>query len=156
MTIRPLGVGINLQPNAVRELTDLGLADRLPDIVVEAEDWALVGSHGNDIWAEPRGRHAGYHWSQFAVHRNELKMLLLDAVRERCGSDSVIEARGLLTYEQTADSVTATFEDRGAGRTITLEGPLLVAADGLHSAASASPTKIHHSGEAPCCGGARR
>jgi len=62
-------------------------------------------------------------------------MLLLDAVRERCGSDSVIEAHRLLTYEQTADSVTATFEDRGAGRTVTVEGPLLVAADGLHSAA---------------------
>ena len=59
MAIRPLGVGINLQPNAVRELTDLGLADRLPDIGVEAEEWALVGRNGNDVWAEPRGRHAG-------------------------------------------------------------------------------------------------
>jgi len=135
MTIRPFGVGINLQPNAVRELTDLGLADRLPDIGVEAEEWALVGRNGNDVWAEPRGRHAGYRWPQFAVHRGELQMLLLDAVRKRCGSDSVIEAHRLLTYEQTADSVTATFEDRGAGRTVTVEGPLLVAADGLHSAA---------------------
>ena len=35
-TIQPLGVGINLQPNAVRELTDLGIADRLPEIGVEA------------------------------------------------------------------------------------------------------------------------
>ena len=101
MTIRPFGVGINLQPNAVRELTDLGLADRLPDIGVEAEQWALVGRNGNDVWAEPRGRHAGYRWPQFAVHRGELQMLLLDAVRERCGSDSVIEAHRLLTYEQT-------------------------------------------------------
>ncbi len=84
MTIRPLGVGINLQPNAVRELTDLGLADRLPDIGVEAEEWALVGRNGNDVWAEPRGRRAGYRWPQFAVHRGELQMLLLDTVRERC------------------------------------------------------------------------
>ncbi|MGB0501962.1 MAG: FAD-dependent monooxygenase, partial [Acidimicrobiales bacterium] len=135
MTIRPLGVGINLQPNAVRELTDLGLADRLPDIGVEAEEWALVGRNGNDVWAEPRGRRAGYRWPQFAVHRGELQMLLLDTVRERCGSNSVIEAHRLRSFEQTAHSVTATFEDRGTGRTVTVEGPLLVAADGLHSAA---------------------
>ena len=135
MAIRPLGVGINLQPNAVRERTDLGLADRLPDIGVEAEEWALVGRNGNDVWAELRGRRAGYRWPQFAVHRGELQMLLLDTVRERCGSNSVIEAHRLRSYEQTAHSVTATFEDRGTGRTVTVEGPLLVAADGLHSAA---------------------
>ena len=35
--IRPLGVGINLQPNAVRELIELGLGDRLPDIGVETK-----------------------------------------------------------------------------------------------------------------------
>jgi 2-polyprenyl-6-methoxyphenol hydroxylase-like FAD-dependent oxidoreductase len=135
MAIRPLGVGINLQPNAVRELTDLGLADRLPDIGVEAEEWALVGRNGNDVWAEPRGRRAGYRWPQFAVHRGELQMLLLDTVRERCGAESVIEAHRLRSHEQKAHSVTATFEDRGTGRTVTVEGPLLVAADGLHSAA---------------------
>ena len=158
MTIRPLGVGINLQPNAVRELTDLGLADRLPDIGVEAEEWALVGRNGNDVWAEPRGRRAGYRWPQFAVHRGELQMLLLDTVRERCGSNSVIEAHRLRSYEQTAHSVTATFEDRGTGRTVTVEGPFWSLRTGCTPppAASASPTKVHRSGEEPCCGEARR
>jgi 2-polyprenyl-6-methoxyphenol hydroxylase-like FAD-dependent oxidoreductase len=32
--IRPLGVGVNLLPDAVRELTELGLADRLAAIGV--------------------------------------------------------------------------------------------------------------------------
>ena len=54
--LRPQGVGINLQPNAVRELFDLGLEKQLEDIGVPAQEWALVGRNGNDVWAEPRGR----------------------------------------------------------------------------------------------------
>ncbi len=131
-SIRPLGVGINLQPNAVRELTDLGVADRLPDVGIEAKEWALVGRNGNDIWAEPRGRRAGYRWPQFSVHRGELQMLLLELVRERCGADSVVEGHRLLGYEQRAASITASFEDRATGSTV---GALLIGADGLHSAA---------------------
>ena len=54
--ILPLGVGINLQPNAVRELTDLGLADRLPEVGIEAEEWALVGRGGGGPGARERHR----------------------------------------------------------------------------------------------------
>src|SRR5690242_200341 len=40
--MRPLGVGINLQPNAVRELYDLGIgADDLDQVGVPAREWAL-------------------------------------------------------------------------------------------------------------------
>ena len=67
--IAPLGVGINLQPNAVRELNDLGLVDELNEIGIEAREWALVGRGGNDVWSEPRGRDAGYLWPQYSVHR---------------------------------------------------------------------------------------
>ena len=42
--MRPLGVGINIQPNAVRELFDLGpTADILDTIGVPVKEWALVG-----------------------------------------------------------------------------------------------------------------
>ena len=78
----PLGVGINLQPNAVRELYDLGLGEqRLNTVGLQSREWALVGLNGNDIYAEPRGLQAGYHWPQYAVHRGKLQMLLYDAVR---------------------------------------------------------------------------
>jgi 5-methylphenazine-1-carboxylate 1-monooxygenase len=54
--MRPLGVGINLQPNAVRELYDLGFTeDDLNRVGVPAKEWALVGLNGNDIYSEPRG-----------------------------------------------------------------------------------------------------
>jgi 2-polyprenyl-6-methoxyphenol hydroxylase-like FAD-dependent oxidoreductase len=42
--IKPLGVGINLQPNAVRELYELGFAsDSLDTIGVQTREWVLVG-----------------------------------------------------------------------------------------------------------------
>ena len=64
--MKPLGVGINLQPNAVRELYDLGITPAELDAVgVPAKEWALVGLNGNDIYTEARGRLAGYHWELF-------------------------------------------------------------------------------------------
>jgi len=132
--ILPLGVGINLQPNAVRELTDLGLADQLPDIGIEAEEWALVGRGGNDVWSEPRGRHAGYRWPQYSVHRGEFQIVLLEEVRRRCGHDAVAEAHRLLHYENTDSGITATFENRSSGTPVMVEGSLLIGADGLNSA----------------------
>src|SRR5690606_15496481 len=63
--LRPLGVGVNLQPNAVRELGDLGIGTEALDRVgLPAREWALVGLNGNDIYAEPRGLAAGYRWPQ--------------------------------------------------------------------------------------------
>ena len=46
--LQPLGVGINLQPNAVRELHDLGFGnDVLDTIGLQAREWALVGRNGS-------------------------------------------------------------------------------------------------------------
>src|SRR5436305_14390482 len=70
--MRPLGVGINLQPNAVRELYDLGIAAvDLDRIGLPAQEWALVGLNGNDIYSEPRGMPAGYSRPHYAGHRRQ-------------------------------------------------------------------------------------
>src|SRR5262249_40451657 len=88
--MRPLGVGINLQPNAVRELYDLGITQAdLDRIGLPAREWALVGLNGNDIYAEPRGLLAGYKWPQYAVHRGHFHMLLHEKVIERVGPEAV-------------------------------------------------------------------
>ena len=48
-TMRPLGVGINIQPNAVREFFELGLtSEALDTIGVSAKEWALVGLNGRE------------------------------------------------------------------------------------------------------------
>ena len=86
-----MGVGINIQPNAVRELFDLGLtADILDTIGVPVKEWALVGLNGREVYAEARGLDAGYNWPQYAVHRGELHMLLYRTLIERAGKDSVV------------------------------------------------------------------
>ena len=75
--LRPLGVGVNLQPNAVRELFDLGIDEAMLDAVgIQTREWALVGLNGNNIYSETRGRLAGYNWPQYSVHRGKLQMLL--------------------------------------------------------------------------------
>jgi len=135
--LKPLGVGINLQPNAVRELEDLGIgADLLDRIGLPAREWALVGRNGHEVYSEPRGLAAGYRWPQYAVHRGQLQMLLADAVRERLGDGALRLGQRVTGYRQTADGVTALLEDRD-GRRHEATGRLLLAADGLHSAVRA-------------------
>src|SRR6185312_14147006 len=59
--MRPLGVGINMQPNAVRELYALRIGEaELDRVGLPAREWALVGLNGNDIYSEVRGLAAGY------------------------------------------------------------------------------------------------
>src|SRR6185503_15603621 len=88
--MKALGVGINLQPNAVRELYDLGIGEDLLDrIGVQTKEWALVGLNGNDVYSELRGIAAGYRWPQYSVHRGQLQMLLYRTALERLGSHAV-------------------------------------------------------------------
>jgi 5-methylphenazine-1-carboxylate 1-monooxygenase len=135
--LAPLGVGINLQPNAVRELFDLGLgAGVLDTIGLPAREWALVGRNGNDVYAEPRGLLAGYRWPQYAVHRGQLQMLMYRTVLQRLGPDAVRLGQRVTGYRQTAGGVVAQVETR-SGQRLELPGSLLVAADGLHSAVRA-------------------
>ena len=136
--MRPLGVGINLQPNAVRELYDLGIAsDDLDRIGLSAKEWALVGLNGNDIYTETRGLLAGYNWSQYAVHRGQLHMLLHRLAVERIGADAVRLASRVTGYRKISNgSVTALIE-HADGVTSEMTGPLLIGADGIHSAVRA-------------------
>ncbi len=132
--LKPLGVGINLQPNAVKELFQLGLQADLREIGIEAEEWALFFYGAHRIWTEPRGTLAGYKWPQFSVHRGQFQYRLLERVRERLGEDRVVCDARLLRYENKADHVTAWFE-RASGETFAVDGELLIGADGIHSAA---------------------
>src|SRR5687768_18111635 len=102
--MKPLGVGINLQPNAVRELYDLGITEADLDAVgVPAKEWALVGLNGNDVYSETRGRLAGYLWPQYSVHRGQLHMLLHQKVVERMGSQSVRLGSRVTGYRKNGD-----------------------------------------------------
>lgn len=135
--MRPLGVGINMQPNAVRELHDLGITEQdLDRVGLPAKEWALVGLNGNDIYSEPRGRLAGYNWPQYAVHRGLFHRLLYDTVVERLGPGAVKLGHRVTGYLKGDGGVTALIE-RADGATSQEEGALLIGADGIHSAVRA-------------------
>ena len=134
--IRPLGVGINLQPNAVRELYELGFDEvSLDKIGLQTREWALVGLNGNEIYSEPRGLDAGYHWPQYSVHRGKLQMMLYNAALERLGNDCIHTGVKVTGYENliNGEGIKAQLEDRN-GHKSSVTGSRLVAADGLHSA----------------------
>ncbi|WP_323771277.1 flavin-dependent oxidoreductase [Antarctobacter sp.] len=133
---KPLGVGINLQPNAVRELFDLGIgADRLDTVGLPAREWALVGLNGADIHAEPRGLEAGYHWPQYAVHRGRFHMMLYQEVLDRLGPDAIRTGCRVTGYDQTEQGVTVHVESASGPFTETAD--LLIGAEGIHSATRA-------------------
>ncbi|MBN8874066.1 MAG: flavin-dependent oxidoreductase [Rhodospirillales bacterium] len=133
--LEPLGVGINVLPHAVRELTELGLQAPLAATAIATEALVYHSKHGQRIWGEPRGLAAGYHWPQFSIHRGELQMILLEAVRARLGPDAVVTGHHLAGWEMTADGVRASFVDRRRNTRLgTAEGSLLIGADGIHSA----------------------
>ncbi len=131
--MRPLGVGINLQPNAVRELFDLGItADALDRAGVPAREWALVGLNGREVYSEPRGLGAGYNWPQYAMHRGQLHMLLYETLVDRAGPEAVRLGAKVVSFAKDGAGVAAELQVDGATR--YERGRLLVAADGIHSA----------------------
>src|ERR1700744_3790530 len=130
--LRPLGVGINVLPHAVRELIELGLLDQLSASGVRTKELAYFSKHGQPIWSEPRGLEAGYKWPQFSIHRGTLQQILLDAVTARLGRDNILTSHHLRDWAETPDGVRADFIDRAPAKPGgTHAGVLLTAADGI-------------------------
>jgi 2-polyprenyl-6-methoxyphenol hydroxylase-like FAD-dependent oxidoreductase len=129
----PLGVGINLQPAAVRELAELGLLDELAGTGIATQALSLFNKFGQLIWSEPRGVAAGYKWPQYSIHRGQLQFVLLRALRERAGADSFRSGLRLTSFEQSNSGVIASFHDDHTGTALADRGDILVGADGIHS-----------------------
>ena len=129
--LKPLGVGINIQAGAVRILSSLGLEPALAATGIETRELRYANRHGQTIWADPRGRHAGLPWPQFSIHRGELQMILFDAARRMLGTDRIRLGQRLTGFEQRGSKVHVRF---GAD---TVEADVLIGADGIHSAVRA-------------------
>ena len=132
--IRGLGVGINLLPHAVRELTELGIADEISALGVEPTTLAYFTRHGQSIWEEPRGLAAGYAWPQLSVHRGRLQLALRDLVKQRVG-DVIRTGHRVVSIADRPDGSTAHFDT--AGGAVSVDADIVIAADGIHSAVRA-------------------
>ncbi|GAA1824258.1 FAD-dependent monooxygenase [Agromyces salentinus] len=138
--LRPLGVGMNLLPHAVRELTELGLVDEVAAIGTAPARLSYFTRFGQPVWSEPRGLEAGYHWPQLSVHRGEFQLLLADEVRRRLGADAIRlgwRATGVEHGVAGSDGggvvERARFTD-AAGDELVVDADVVVGADGIHSA----------------------
>ena len=94
--LRPLGVGINVLPHAVRELIELGLHDKLDAHAVRTKELAYFSKRGQPIWSEPRGVEAGYKWPQVSIHRGTLHVA---AVPEADTWVMLLMAFGIVVYQ---------------------------------------------------------
>lgn len=136
--IRPLGVGINVLPHAVRVLAAHDLLGKLADTAITTGELAYFNRHGQEIWKEPRGVAAGYNFPQFSIHRGDLQMILLHEAERILGKDRIRKGRKLIRFEETATGrARAFFTDPRGENPETIEADLLIAADGIHSVARA-------------------
>lgn len=137
--LRTLGVGINIQPSAVLILQNLGLLEALDKTGIRTKDLNYYNRFGNPIISEKRGVEAGYAVPQFSMHRGELQMLLMDAVKERLGAERVHLGHAISSYEQSegGERVKAFFVRRSDPEkeceVPSMEGDVMIAADGINS-----------------------
>ncbi|HNP34315.1 MAG TPA: flavin-dependent oxidoreductase [Woeseiaceae bacterium] len=128
----PLGVGINLQPNAVRELYDLGLKPMLDKVGIRTQEYGFFSKSGREIWVEQRGKWAGYRWPQYSIHRGKLQMALLEALIERAGPECVVTGHKALGFSNCGSAGELALECEEGVKSVV--GDLVIGADGIHSA----------------------
>lgn len=133
-SVRELGVGINLLPNAVAGLAGIGLLSQLSEAGLLIEDLRYAHRLGPQILARPCGMAAGFATPQISIHRGRLQGVLAQAVRERMGPDALQTGHTLTGFDQDDQGVTAHFTAPDGSPLDPVRGSVLVAADGIHSA----------------------
>ena len=130
--LKALGVGLNLLPHAVRQLSDLGLEEKLVAAGIATREYLFYTRAGQLVYSEPRGIDAGYGWPQISIHRGDLHAILLQAVIDRLGVECISLNHKCIGVAQDDSGATAEFADQPAAT-----GSVLVACDGIHSVARA-------------------
>ena len=126
--VKPLGVGINTLPHAIRELAALDLLPALDGVGIRTRELRYLNRFGQEIWQEPRGIWAGHEVPQFSIHRGHLHQVLWQAAEARLPKGALLRNARLRNFTQSAHGVMAHLAD---GR--SLSGDVLIGADGIHS-----------------------
>ncbi|MDH2435862.1 FAD-dependent monooxygenase [Pokkaliibacter sp. MBI-7] len=132
--LKPLGVGVDIKPYAVKELTEMGLYDAFRAISVEAKESVFYTGYGQEIFGEKCGRHMGYEYDQRFVHRGHLQMMLYKAVQERLGAEAITLGTRCTGFEQDADGVTVHFDNSAnPAAPATIRADIVIGVDGIRS-----------------------
>ena len=126
--VKPLGVGINTLPHAIRELAALDLLPALDAIAIRTRELRYLNRFGQEIWKEPRGIWAEHDVPQFSIHRGYLHQVLWQAAEARLPKGALLRNARLQGFMQDAGGITAHLAN---GR--SLSGDALIGADGIHS-----------------------
>lgn len=132
--LREIGVGITLLPHAMREITALGLEDAVKSAGIDNEASAFFNRFGQQIYVEPRGRHAGYPYPEIGIHRGKLHGILYRAVLDRLGPDSIRTDHQFVGHEQDDQGVTLHFQRLSDGTPLPdVTAAIVIACDGVNS-----------------------
>src|SRR5258708_26077306 len=132
--IKPLGVGINLLPHAMKELSALGLEETLAARGVLTAEAVFFNRFGQLIHPDPLGRGAGYDWPQISIHRGDLQAALTEAFIARAGAERLMLGWQCTKVEDDGGAATAPFRRMATQEPLMPQrGAAVIACDGLHS-----------------------
>lgn len=133
--VKELGVGITLLPHAMRELAALGVQHKLEAAGIENLESVFFNRHGQFIYSESRGRHAGYALPEVGIHRGKLHRILFDEALIQLGPQHVHTGHRCVGIEQDESGATLHFVDPRTGeRRPPVRADIVVACDGIQSA----------------------
>jgi len=135
--IKPLGVGINIQPEAVRILCKYGMTGKLEETGIATAELRYLDHRGVPVWTQACGKAAGNEYPQYSIHRGELQMLLLSAVYQRLGKEAIRTGVALVHVTQTPQEVTLHCKNKQTKEEL-LKADLLIGADGIDSVVRAT------------------
>jgi len=131
--IKEIGVGITLLPHAMRELAELGLQDALEAVGIENLESVFYTQHGQYVYKEARGRHAGYTLPEIGIHRGKLHRILFDAAVSRLGADKVHTGMRCSAFSQNDNGVEIEFSNAHTQTSLKVQAQIAVACDGVNS-----------------------
>jgi 2-polyprenyl-6-methoxyphenol hydroxylase-like FAD-dependent oxidoreductase len=107
------------------------VGEELSEVAVAPTSISYYDTDGELLFREPRGIDGGYGYPQYSVHRGQLQMLLLSALRDRLGPNAVRTGAELRSFVESGSRVRV----HTAAGDFTADA--LVGADGIHSAVRA-------------------
>jgi len=137
--INELGVGINVQPHAIRELIELGIGDELKKTGIPTDEILYFHKNGQFIYGEPRGLRAGYKWPQYSIHRGKLLNLLYREVQSRLNGNRIHTGHEVVDCGSSSRGYGAWAEflvrnnKTGSDKSIKISADLIIGCDGVHS-----------------------